>query len=69
MKKKKADKIPPGGENPIRTLGLHIAGLRAGIMEHKPHPESAAQRVADLLAEAAYILLNPPPSNDKPKQN
>lgn len=66
MKKKKADKTPPAGENPIRTLGLHIAGLRAGIMEHKPHPESAAQRVADLLAEAAYILLNPP-SNDKNK--
>lgn len=69
MKKKKSDGASQGEENPVRTLGLHIAGLRAGIMEHKPHPESAAQRVADLLAEAAYILLNPPPSNDKPKQN
>jgi hypothetical protein len=60
MKNKKPKPTPPGEENPVRTLGLHIAGLRAGIMEHKPQPDSPAHRVADLLAEAAYILLNPP---------
>lgn len=61
MKKKKKDDVTPAGEeNPIRKLGLHIAGLRAGILDHKPQPDSPAQRVADLLGEAAYILLNPP---------
>ncbi len=58
--KKKKDETQGGEENPIRTLGLHIAGLRAGILDHKPQPDSPAQRVADLLGEAAYILLNPP---------
>jgi hypothetical protein len=63
MKKKKAKDAPQGEENPIRALGLHIAGLRAGIMDHKPQPDSPAHRVADLLAEAAYILLTPPNKN------
>jgi hypothetical protein len=68
MKKKNKSKAPiRGEENPIRTLGLHIAGLRAGIMEHKPQPDSPAHRVADLLAEAAYILLNPPNKNEPRK--
>jgi hypothetical protein len=60
MKKKKKNDVTPAGENPVRALGLHIAGLRAGILDHKPQPDSPAQRVADLLGEAAYILLNPP---------
>ena len=67
MKNKKPKSSPQGEENPIRTLGLHIAGLRAGIMDHKPQPNSPAHRVADLLAEAAYILLTPP-SNDPQKK-
>lgn len=65
--KKKKPKSTPQGEDPIRTLGLHIAGLRAGIMEHKPQPNSPAHRVADLLGEAAYILLTPP-NNDQNKK-
>ena len=61
MKKKKQTKpTPAGDENPVRSLGLHIAGLRAGILDHKPQPNSPAQQVADLLGQAAYILLNPP---------
>lgn len=62
MKNKKA-KPAPQGEDPIRALGLHIAGLRAGILDHKPQPDSPAQRVADLLGQAAYILLTPPNKN------
>ena len=63
MKKKKTKPAPQGEDNPIRTLGLHIAGLRAGILDHKPQPDSPAHRVADLLGEAAYILLTPPNKN------
>jgi len=64
MKKKNKKASPPAGEdNPIRTLGLHIAGLRAGILDHKPQPDSPAQQVADLLGQAAYILLTPPNKN------
>lgn len=60
--KKKSKKTPqaPKFDPPVRALGLHIAGLRAGILEHKPDPDSLAQRVADLLGQAAYILLTPP---------
>ncbi len=63
MKNKKPQPSPQGEENPVRALGLHIAGLRAGILDHKPQPDSPAQRVADLLGQAAYILLNPPNKN------
>ena len=63
MKKKKSKTPPQGEENPVRALGLHIAGLRAGILDHKPQPDSPAQRVADLLGQAAWILLNPPNNN------
>jgi len=63
-KKNKSEASLRGEENPVRALGLHIAGLRAGILDHKPQPDSPAQRVADLLGEAAYILLNPPTKND-----
>lgn len=67
MKKKKTKSTPQGEENPVRTLGLHIAGLRAGIMDHKPQPDSPAHRVADLLGEAAYILLTPTNKNEPRK--
>jgi hypothetical protein len=71
MPRKKSSKAKPKFDPPVRALGLHIAGLRAGIMEHNPPPDSLAQRVADLLAEAAYILLTPPEQQkDTPnKQN
>lgn len=63
MKKKKSRKKTPTAakfDPPIRALGLHIAGLRAGILEHKPEPNSLAMEVCDLLGKAAYILLTPP---------
>ena len=68
MKKKKPQSTPQGEENPVRALGLHIAGLRAGILDHKPQPDSPAQRVADLLGQAAWILLNPPTNNGTDKK-
>ena len=63
MKKKTTRKKTPTRpkfDPPIRALGLHIAGLRAGILEHKPEQDSLAMEVCDLLGRAAAILLTPP---------